>query len=285
MAEYLNKQKIISMLKDLVSYNAEFGFIKDYDELPTAIRMLENMPSEKFDSNTVTHSPLKPVKDYIDTGDIDVLVKGYHCPRCNFIDGCDLEDTFGNKYNFCPHCGQPFDWDDIEEQTNKNLNWYMFSQNNSYGRFEVDDKVCHRLYIEAETFDEAVEKAEELGCYWDGVEKGIDCPCCGDRWDKCNKHPIDLKKYDTEGMAAEVSDGIYPDTIAEWNKRYGDYEIIEQPRFIDTYGKIYTGKIRIHDIEEYAKYLADTYGYTSPDARIYYSDGTVKEIFKNMSVG
>ena len=156
----------------------------------------------------------------------------------------------------------------------------MFSQNNSYGRFEVDDKVCHKLYIEAETFDEAVEKAEELGCYWDRVEKGIDCHCCGDRWDKCNKYPIDLKKYDTEGMAAEVSDGIYPDTIAEWHKRYGDYEIIEQPRFIDAYRKIYTGKIRIHDIEEYAKYLADTYGYTSPAARIYYSDGTVKEIFK-----
>lgn len=45
------------------------------------------------------------------------------------------------------------------------MNWYCFDQNNSGGYFDVDDKVCHRLFIEAESFDDAVEKAEELGCY------------------------------------------------------------------------------------------------------------------------
>lgn len=60
--------------------------------------------------------------------------------------------------------------------------FYGFNQNNSGGHFVVDDSLCHRLFIEADDKDEAISKAEELGCYWDGVDKGIDCPCCGDRW-------------------------------------------------------------------------------------------------------
>lgn len=280
MAEYLNKQKIISMLKDLASYNAEYGFIKDYDELPTAIRLLDNMPSEKFDPNTVAHLPLKPVKDYVDTGNVNVVVKDYHCPSCNYSNGCDLEDTFDNKYNFCPHCGQPFDWNNVEDEKDGNLKWYVFHQNNSYGRFEVDDKVCGVLYIEAETFDKAVEKAEELGCYWDGVAKGIDCSCCGDRWYQGHDDPVDIDSFNSEGLEVWIVDGMYSDTISEWQKRFGSYEIIEKPKFVNNLGMEYKGKIRIHNIEEYAQFIANEYGNTSPAARIYYSDGTVKEIFK-----
>lgn len=62
--------------------------------------------------------------------------------------------------------------------------FYDFDQNNSGGSFITNDKLCWKLFIEAETYDEAVNKAEELGCYWDGVEEGIDCSCCGDRWYK-----------------------------------------------------------------------------------------------------
>lgn len=50
------------------------------------------------------------------------------------------------------------------------LKWYEFDQNNSGGYFDVTDTVCHKLYIEAHSPKEAIEKAEELGCYWDGVE-------------------------------------------------------------------------------------------------------------------
>lgn len=46
------------------------------------------------------------------------------------------------------------------------LNWYEFTQNNSGGYFVVDKNVCHRMLIEASSFDEAIEKAEKLGCYW-----------------------------------------------------------------------------------------------------------------------
>ena len=115
------------------------------------------------------------------------------------------------------------------------MKWFEFTQNNSGGRFIVDDKVCHRLLIEAESFNDAVKKAEELGCYWDGVAKGIDCPCCGDRWVTWDEEPIDLEFYKTEGC---------------------------------------------NTIEEYAQYLANNYAWTTPDIRIYYNDGVVKEIFK-----
>jgi hypothetical protein len=46
----------------------------------------------------------------------------------------------------------------------------------------VDDNVDHYVIIEAESADEANHIAESVGIYFDGVEKGIDCPCCGDRW-------------------------------------------------------------------------------------------------------
>ena len=84
---------------------------------------------------------------------------------------------------------------------NNNTYWYEFKQNNSGGSFVVDDKVCHRIYIEAEDFREAVIIAESLGCYWNGVEKGIDCPCCGSRWSKWDNQPIDFDDNNSKSIA------------------------------------------------------------------------------------
>ena len=61
------------------------------------------------------------------------------------------------------------------------LKFYEYSQNNTGGSFTTDDKLCHRLFIEANSSTEADEIAEGLGCYWNGVDEGSDCPCCGDR--------------------------------------------------------------------------------------------------------
>lgn len=102
--------------------------------------------------------------------------------------------------------------------------FYEFDQNNSGGYFVENETICHRLFIEADSEYEAIFKAEELGCYWDGVAKGIDCECCGDRW-------------------------YFPD------------------------------QVDVNNIEEYAQSLADKWGWTTPDARIFYKNGRVKEIF------
>lgn len=159
------------------------------------------------------------------------------------------------------------------------MNFYEFDQNNSGGYFDVDENLCHKLIIEAENFEEAVQKAESLGCYWDGVENGVDCPCCGDRWSNW-EDLIDIEKYKNEGYTAEVFCGIYKNTEKEWNKKYGRYEVLEAPSNIISYGiKSYSGKIKFKDIEEYAQFMADEYGWTSPDIRIFYKNGEVKEIF------
>lgn len=78
--------------------------------------------------------------------------------------------------------------------------FYELTQNNSGGYFIVDEKVCHRLFIEATSEEEAIRKAESLGCYWDGVENGNDCSCCGDRWSKYLSTPLELDSYKSRGM-------------------------------------------------------------------------------------
>lgn len=162
------------------------------------------------------------------------------------------------------------------------MNWYKFSQNNSGGSFITNDKVCHMLYIEAETFKEAVIKAESLGCYWNGVADGIDCPCCGDRWTRWRDDPIDIDKYIDDGYEAYVYDSAYRDVKAEWDKRFGKYEVVEHPRFVTEWSvREYKGKIRLKTIEDYAQVVSDEYGWTVPDARLYYADGSVKEIFSS----
>ena len=62
------------------------------------------------------------------------------------------------------------------------MKFYHFRQNNSGGIFDVDDKLCASLYIEAENEEDAIQKAFDMGVYFDGVEDGHDCECCGDRW-------------------------------------------------------------------------------------------------------
>ena len=152
--------------------------------------------------------------------------------------------------------------------------FYEIRQNNSGGYFNVDDKVCHRLFIEADGLREAIGKAEDLGCYWDGVAAGIDCSCCGDRWSE--PWNTDGESFPKDYKVTEFG------SLSKWYKKCEKYEIIEEPHLnTDSMFKLYEGKIRFNNIEEYAQYLADNYGWTTPDARIYYKNGEVKEIFKN----
>lgn len=62
--------------------------------------------------------------------------------------------------------------------------FFCFSQNNSGGSFDFEKErgITRYVIIEANSLDHAVEKAGRIGLYFDGVEKGIDCSCCGDRW-------------------------------------------------------------------------------------------------------
>lgn len=62
--------------------------------------------------------------------------------------------------------------------------FYEYDQNNSRGTWVEDIKqgISHYVIIEADSPKEADGRAEQIGLYFDGCNKGIDCPCCGDRW-------------------------------------------------------------------------------------------------------
>jgi hypothetical protein len=165
--------------------------------------------------------------------------------------------------------------------------FYEISQNNTGGSFITDDKLCHRLFIEAESSDEAVSIAEDLGCYWDGCDTGNDCPCCGDRWYRpWSSDGIDLEEMNTEWNGYEVNEWVEnssKDTaIEDFKSRYEGMVWLVEPKIENKYGSNrVSGRLRIDNIEQYAQICANLYGWTSPDARIFYKNGEVKEIFKN----
>jgi hypothetical protein len=88
-------------------------------------------------------------------------------------------------------------------------------------------------------------------------------------------------------------DGAYP--VEEWvdgkkstpeealetlRFRYSEFTWIKAPSLGDKYGSpIIEGVVKLNSIENYAQVMADQFGWTYPDARIFYRDGSVKEIF------
>lgn len=158
--------------------------------------------------------------------------------------------------------------------------FYEIDQNNTGGSFDVDDKLCHRLFIEADSEDDAIRKAESLGCYWDGVSKGIDCPCCGDRWYPC-ANEINLQKYVEEGYyIGEYNIGGKVESEKLWFAKYGNLKRKAEPVWTKPYSvESFGTNVFFYNIVEYAQYLSNEYGWTKPDCRIYYADGKVTEIF------
>lgn len=163
--------------------------------------------------------------------------------------------------------------------------FFEFNQNNSFGRFDVDDKVCNKLIIEAKNEEEAIMIAEDLGCYWNGVDEGIDCPCCGDRW---YKDCIEITDKTLGHYTARIYDDMSSDAKNRWDYKYRRYNVIVEPEFHSThsaYSRVYEGIIAFRNVEEYAQCMADDFGWTIPDCRIYYKDGGVKEIFSCKRIG
>lgn len=55
--------------------------------------------------------------------------------------------------------------------------FFLFDQNNSGGTFKLNESLAHYVFIEAASAAEANAIAESIG-----IEFGVGCPCCGDRW-------------------------------------------------------------------------------------------------------
>lgn len=100
--------------------------------------------------------------------------------------------------------------------------FYQFRQNNSGGSFDYDDRsgLSVNVYIEAGTADEANSRAEDLGIYFDGVDNGSDCSCCGDRWYRVGEYDrVDSVLQEDEDFSA----GAWQ---IKWTKD-GEYETFE----------------------------------------------------------
>ncbi len=79
---------------------------------------------------------------------------------------------------------------DVKLEKKKNLNgkrkpmFFTFRQNNSGGHFVEDEDVCENVIVEAHSPEDANLRADDIGIYFDGCEQGLDCSCCGDRWNE-----------------------------------------------------------------------------------------------------
>lgn len=130
--------------------------------------------------------------------------------------------------------------------------FWEFRQINSGGWF--DWKVGQSVLIEAASRDEANERALDKGVYFDGVDEGMDCPCCGDRWYRCweddgeKKPQVWVSHYKgfwgkpTDVVAAvHYQDGreriVTAREIEEWrkkpgNNKYEGYLVIAPQRLV-----------------------------------------------------
>lgn len=95
------------------------------------------------------------------------------------------------------------------------MGFVRFNQNNSGGSFDLNKTrgLTHYVIIEADSIDEAVDTAESIGIYFDGVDDDRDCECCGDRWYRPWKDDL------TE--TPQVSDKSPEDYLSGKGSKYG----------------------------------------------------------------
>lgn len=115
------------------------------------------------------------------------------------------------------------------------MKFFNFSQNNSGGSFDfIPEKgISHNVIIEAKDSEEANYRAERIGLYFDGCDRGQDCSCCGDRWSRAwaddgKDVPMvyDSKVVESSGDIADVfihyADGRI--VQATDNDRFGSFD-------------------------------------------------------------
>jgi hypothetical protein len=142
------------------------------------------------------------------------------------------------------------------------MKFFEFSQNNSGGGFDVDDRVTHRVLIEADNAEEATNIGESLGMYWDGCDTGMDCPCCGDRW---------YRPWSDDGKVFPFTYGSFEKSEAESIVKNYHAELKKSERK-KSYGNR-EWDVVFRTPESYMQYLADNYGWVDPDGYIYYKSG------------
>ena len=152
------------------------------------------------------------------------------------------------------------------------MSFFSFRQNNSGGSFDENEKLCQCVYIEAENSEEANEKALDLGIYFDGVEKGFDCECCGSRWyESYSPESNILFLYPNDENKIEEVLNISGSNMV---RKPGDRIMVGSVSRLVSYFEIsfekFSQKLKAESILGYK--------WTSPMYRIFYKNGEVESI-------
>jgi hypothetical protein len=127
----------------------------------------------------------------------------------------NLEKSLHKKF-FCCIFTSSFKSNLIEMQNHSKF--FHFRQNNSGGRLDQDSVLTEHMIIEAESECDALEKAEELGIYFNGVRRKMDCRCCGDRWDDFDTE-VKLEKTGFQNIE-EYAKGQLDDIVEIGDKNF-----------------------------------------------------------------
>ena len=97
------------------------------------------------------------------------------------------------------------------------LKWFEYSQKNLGGFVHKNDDVSITVVVQATSLKEANRIAEDrAGIYFDGVGKGYDCSCCGDRWyEPCEDGMENLSVMSWSSKEGKHNHAVYG-TIEDW---------------------------------------------------------------------
>lgn len=98
--------------------------------------------------------------------------------------------------------------------------FFEFNQMNSGGSLHIDNNVTSHVYIEAINATHANSIAEEKGIYFNGVEKGIDCKCCGDRWNRSYGEDNPYEIYDQSNIEKIPLETDNRELHVSWRKQF-----------------------------------------------------------------
>ena len=158
------------------------------------------------------------------------------------------------------------------------INFYEIEQFASNGQYEVNNKVCRVVIIQAES----KEQARDI--FMPMIKDSCMCPNCSNRWNPLYIKQIPLNIWKTVGYPA-VIEYPYPENRAVedyWHEVFDSFPSLSAPRWEGgTMSGMarFVGLIYFNDIEQYAKFIAGGYGKTSPDVRIYYLSGEIIEVY------
>ena len=121
--------------------------------------------------------------------------------------------------------------------------FFVYQQHNTGGSWVTTAALSKWVIIEAEDARQANSTAERIGMVFDGVEKGIDCACCGDRWYPARDDDQGISRMVTgEGRVKVMADrSSITDTTIYWHNGNQGFGQVKRSLWLSLNGLRVTG--------------------------------------------